>query len=123
MSREYQEHIFEPFSQEREDARSTQQGIGLGMAIVKGLIEKMGGTIKVKSEEGIGSTFILRIPFKLAPAPDGYHDACNGCSPCKACKNRKCKENFVQLFGIEIRISRIRKPIFHVRTDTEKSRS
>ena len=70
MSREYQEHIFEPFSQEREDARSTQQGIGLGMAIVKGLIEKMGGTIEVKSEEGIGSTFILRIPFKLAPAPD-----------------------------------------------------
>ena len=70
MSREYQEHIFEPFSQEREDARSTQQGIGLGMAIVKGLIEKMGGTIEVKSEEGIGSTFIIRIPFKLAPAPD-----------------------------------------------------
>ena len=70
MSREYQEHIFEPFSQEREDARSTQQGIGLGMAIVKGLIEKMGGTIEVKSEEGIGSTYILRIPFKLAPAPD-----------------------------------------------------
>ena len=70
MSREYQEHIFEPFSQEREDARSTQQGIGLGMAIVKGLIEKMGGTIEVKSEEGIGSTFIIRIPFKLDPAPD-----------------------------------------------------
>ena len=41
-----------------------------GMAIVKGLIEKMGGTIEVKSEEGIGSTFIIRIPFKLAPAPD-----------------------------------------------------
>ena len=40
------------------------------MAIVKGLIEKMGGAIEVKSEEGIGSTFILRIPFKLAPAPD-----------------------------------------------------
>lgn len=69
MSREYQEHIFEPFSQEREDARSTQQGIGLGMAIVKGLIEKMGGTIEVKSKEGVGSTFIIRIPFKLAPAP------------------------------------------------------
>lgn len=70
MSREYQEHIFEPFSQEKEDARSTQQGIGLGMAIVKGLIEKMGGTIEVKSEEGVGSTFIIRIPFKLAPTSD-----------------------------------------------------
>ena len=70
MSKEYQEHIFDPFSQEREDARSTQQGIGLGMAIVKGLIEKMGGTIEVKSEEGVGSTFIIRIPFKLAPAPE-----------------------------------------------------
>ena len=40
------------------------------MSIVKGLIEKMGGTIKIKSEEGIGSTFIIRIPFKLASAPD-----------------------------------------------------
>lgn len=39
------------------------------MAIVKGLIEKMGGTIEVKSKEGVGSTFIIRIPFKLAPAP------------------------------------------------------
>ena len=70
MSREYQEHIFEPFSQERNDSGSTQQGIGLGMSIVKGLIEKMGGTIKIKSEEGIGSTFIIRISFKLASAPD-----------------------------------------------------
>ena len=40
------------------------------MSIVKGLIEKMGGTIKIKSEEGIGSTFIIRISFKLASAPD-----------------------------------------------------
>ena len=47
-----------------------KEKIGLGMAIVKGLIEKMGGTIEVKSEEGIGSAFIIRIPFKLAPAPD-----------------------------------------------------
>ena len=46
------------------------KGIGLGMSIVKGLIEKMGGTIKIKSEEGIGSTFIIRISFKLASAPD-----------------------------------------------------
>lgn len=40
------------------------------MAIVKGLIEKMGGTIEGKSEQGMGSTFILRIPFKFAPASD-----------------------------------------------------
>ena len=70
MSKEYLKHIFEPFSQERNDSGSTQQGIGLGMSIVKGLIEKMGGTIKIKSEEGIGSIFIIRIPFKLASAPD-----------------------------------------------------
>ena len=70
MSKEYLKHIFEPFSQERNDSGSTQQGIGLGMAIVKGLIEKMGGTIEVKSEEGVGSTFIIRIPFKLAPEPE-----------------------------------------------------
>ena len=50
MSKEYLKHIFEPFSQERNDSGSTQQGIGLGMSIVKGLIEKMGGTIKIKSD-------------------------------------------------------------------------
>ena len=67
MSREYQEHIFEPFSQEREDARSTQQGIGLGMAIVKGLIEKMGGTIEVKSEEGIAQPLSSGFRLNLLP--------------------------------------------------------
>ena len=70
MSKEYQEHIFEPFSQEKDDARTIYQGIGLGMAIVKGLVDKMGGTIEVKSEEGIGSTFVIRIPFKIASKPD-----------------------------------------------------
>ena len=73
MSKEYLKHIFEPFSQERNDSGSTQQGIGLGMSIVKGLIEKMGGTIKIKSEEGIGSTFIIRISFKLASAPEDVY--------------------------------------------------
>ena len=69
MGQEFLKHIFEPFSQEKDDARSTYQGIGLGMAIVKGLIDKMGGTIDVKSEEGVGSTFIIRIPFKIAEEP------------------------------------------------------
>lgn len=66
MSEEFLEHIFEPFVQEREDARSAYQGIGLGMAIVKGLIKKMGGTIQVESEEGKGSTFVITIPFEIA---------------------------------------------------------
>ena len=69
MGKEFLEHIFEPFSQEKDDARSMYQGVGLGMAIVKGLIDKMGGSIEIKSEEGVGSSFIIRIPFKIAPAP------------------------------------------------------
>lgn len=69
MSKEFLEHIFEPFAQERNDARSGNQGIGLGMAIVKSLIDQMGGSIKISSEEGIGSTFDIRIPFEIAPAP------------------------------------------------------
>ena len=70
MSKEYKEHIFEPFSQERQYIGSAHHGIGLGMSIVKGLIEKMGGSIEVESEEGVGSTFIIKIPFKIASAPD-----------------------------------------------------
>ena len=69
MRKEFLEHIFEPFSQEKDDARSMYQGVGLGMAIVKGLIDKMGGSIEIKSEEGVGSSFIIRIPFKIASAP------------------------------------------------------
>ena len=69
MSKEYKEHIFEPFSQERQYIGSTHHGIGLGMSIVKGLLEKMGGSIEVESEEGVGSTFIIKIPFKIASTP------------------------------------------------------
>ena len=70
MSKEYKKHIFEPFSQERQYIGSAHHGIGLGMSIVKGLIEKMCGSIEVESEEGVGSTFIIKIPFKIASAPD-----------------------------------------------------
>ncbi|MBP9001786.1 MAG: response regulator [Lachnospiraceae bacterium] len=66
MSEDYLEHIFEPFSQERSDARSTFQGTGLGMAIVKSLIDKMGGTIEINSILGEGSTFVVTIPFEIA---------------------------------------------------------
>lgn len=70
MSKGFVEHIFEPFSQERCDARSTYQGTGLGMAIVKSLVDKMGGTIDIESTEGKGSTFIVTLPFEIAEAPE-----------------------------------------------------
>ncbi|WP_308686941.1 ATP-binding protein [uncultured Treponema sp.] len=69
MSREFLSHIFEPFAQERNDARSIYQGTGLGMSIVKGLLEQMGGTISITSREGFGSTFEITIPFEIAPSP------------------------------------------------------
>ena len=66
MSEEFLNHIFEPFAQEHNDARSTYNGTGLGMSIVKALIDKMGGTIEVSSRENIGSTFVITLPFELA---------------------------------------------------------
>ena len=69
MSEEFLNHIFEPFAQEKSDARSAYQGTGLGMSIVKGLLDQMGGTISITSEVGIGSTFVIAIPFEIAPPP------------------------------------------------------
>ena len=66
MSEEFLEHIFEPFVQEKTDARSVYQGTGLGMAIVKSLVDKMNGTISVTSKGREGSTFVIRIPFEIA---------------------------------------------------------
>ena len=70
MSPEFLAHIFDPFTQERQDARSVYQGTGLGMAIVKRLIDAMGGTISITSEEGKGSTFVITIPCEIAPAEE-----------------------------------------------------
>ena len=66
MSKEFLSHIFEPFVQEKNDARSIYQGTGLGMAIVKELINQMKGTIEISSEVGVGSTFVVTIPFEIA---------------------------------------------------------
>lgn len=66
MSEEFLKHIFDPFAQENTDARSVYQGAGLGMAIVKGLVEQMGGHIQVNSRENVGSTFVVTIPFEIA---------------------------------------------------------
>ncbi len=78
MSREFLEHIYEPFVQEKNDARSVYHGIGLGMSIVKELIDQMGGSISIESEPGIGSTFIVAIPFEIAPAPTQHPDENTG---------------------------------------------
>ena len=59
------EQLFKPFTQEKNDARTLYRGTGLGMSIVKALLDKMGGTIEVESQLGEGSTFIFRLPFKL----------------------------------------------------------
>ena len=66
MSEEFvREHLFQPFTQEKNDARTLYKGTGLGMSIVKALLEKMGGSIEAESELGEGSTFVFRIPFKV----------------------------------------------------------
>ena len=65
MSKEFQEHLFEPFTQESHDARSTYNGTGLGMAIVKNLLDKMGGTIDFSSEKDVGTTYRITIPFRI----------------------------------------------------------
>ena len=66
MNEEFLKHIFDPFAQERSDARSVYNGTGLGMSIVKSLIDHMNGTIEITSKEGVGSTFVITIPFELA---------------------------------------------------------
>ena len=65
MAEEFQKHIFEPFAQEHTGSRTKFPGTGLGMAIAKNLVEKMGGTITLESEYGVGTTFVIRVPFKI----------------------------------------------------------
>ena len=77
MSKKFQDKIFEPFAQEHMGSRSKYVGTGLGMPIAKSLVEKMGGSIAFTSQEGVGSQFVIRIPFKI----DEEH------------KNKKVKES------------------------------
>ena len=65
MADEFQKHIFEPFAQEHTGSRTKFAGTGLGMSITKKLVEKMGGTITFESKEGVGTTFVIRVPFKI----------------------------------------------------------
>ena len=65
MTEEFQKCVFEPFAQEHTGSRTKFAGTGLGMPIAKNLVEKMGGTITFESEEGAGTTFVIRVPFKI----------------------------------------------------------
>ena len=66
MSEEFMDHIFEEFAREETSTVSRIQGTGLGMAIAKRIVDLMGGTIEVNSEQGVGSEFVVKIRFKVA---------------------------------------------------------
>ena len=70
MTEEFQKCVFEPFTQEHTGSRTKFAGTGLGMAISRKLVEKMGGTITFESKEGTGTTFVIRVPFKIDPDAD-----------------------------------------------------
>lgn len=65
MSKEYQKVIFEPFSREQNTAWNKASGTGLGMAITKSLVDLMNGTIKVESEQGMGTTFVVELELRI----------------------------------------------------------
>ena len=65
MTEAFQKRIFEPFAQEHAGSRTKFAGTGLGMPITKKLVEKMSGTISFESKEGTGTTFVIRIPFRI----------------------------------------------------------
>lgn len=72
MSKEFQKHIFDSFSRERTSTKSGISGTGLGMAITKNIVDMMGGTIVLKSEENKGTEFVVTFDFKISDAPVSY---------------------------------------------------
>lgn len=91
MSPEFLKRVFEPFARESSVA-STVGGTGLGMPIVKQLIELMGGSIEISSELGEGSTFVICIPFDPAPAPRETEQAASG-STLQGCRLLLVEDN------------------------------
>ena len=79
MSEEFQKHAFDVFAQEGKLSTTTFSGSGLGFSIVKDIVELMGGTIELESEENVGSTFTFTVPFEidhLAENNDPQEDSC-----------------------------------------------
>ena len=67
MSQEFVQKLFSPFERERTSTVSRTQGTGLGMAITKNIVDMMGGTIEVQTEQGKGTEFIVRLPLRIQP--------------------------------------------------------
>lgn len=75
MSEDYIEnHLFTPFSQAKQDARTRYEGTGLGMSIVKGLVDKLGGSIEVKSEVGVGTQIKVVLTYQLDTSKNEKQD-------------------------------------------------
>ena len=80
MSEEFQKHAFDVFAQEGKLSTTTFSGSGLGLSIVKDIIELMGGTVELESKENVGSTFTVTVPFKidhLVENNDSQNDSCS----------------------------------------------
>ena len=80
MSEEFQKHAFDVFAQEGKQSTTTFSGSGLGLSIVKDIIELMGGMIELESKENVGSTFTVTVPFKidhLVENNDSQKDSCS----------------------------------------------
>ena len=73
ISEDFKRHIFEPFTQEHQGARTNYNGVGLGLSAVKKLVEQMEGTIGVESQVGKGSVFQITLPFRIDGAQDIKH--------------------------------------------------
>lgn len=69
MSAEFQKHAFEAFAQEESGARTEYKGTGLGLPIAKEIVERMGGEIAFESQQGVGTTFRVRLSFRVDPNP------------------------------------------------------
>ena len=68
IGEDFKKHIFEPFTQERQDARTNYNGVGLGMSIVKKLVDRLGGTVTVDSRLGRGSVVQITLPIRVDEA-------------------------------------------------------
>ena len=77
MSEEYQAHLYEEFSQESDGARTNYKGTGLGMAITKRYVDMMHGEIHVKSRQGVGTTFTVELPLRIAESAPDTKERCS----------------------------------------------